>query len=147
MRNAFKGLALVILLSLAAVTHGSDAAMNEIPYPDALNAAAIIQTPMAAEIPGAMILGNGDLNGILWVHQGRLRFSITKNDACDARLDTANDPDFFRVDIRNHEWNSIGFPPSWNKPYPTPMLPGLKRRRTLPSASPVMRSRSSGRSA
>ena len=47
---------------------------------------------MAVEIPGSLILGNGDLNGILWHHNGQLRFSITKNDACDGRLETVAGP-------------------------------------------------------
>src|SRR5258708_6583448 len=58
-------------------------ARADIPYASALDAAAVVQTPMAQEIPGSLILGNGDLNGILWIHQGKLRFTITKNDICD----------------------------------------------------------------
>jgi hypothetical protein len=54
-----------------------------------LDAAAVEQTPMAAEIPGSVILGNGDLNGIIMLTRGRLRFYITKNDVCDGRLETA----------------------------------------------------------
>jgi hypothetical protein len=98
----------------------------EIPYPAALDAAAVVQSPMAAEIPGSLILGNGDLNGILWFH-GRLRFSITKNDICDGRLETAKDPDLVRIDVSKHEWlspSSYYYPISWCKPYPCPLIAG-----------------------
>jgi hypothetical protein len=96
----------------------------EIPYVSALQGADVVQEKMATELPGALILGNGDLNGILWVHEGRLRFSITKNDACDARLETADDPEITRIDIKNRKWSNTAFPPSWRKPYPCPMICG-----------------------
>ena len=98
-----------------------------VPFPTALEVAGIRQKPMTAEIPGSLILGNGDLNGILWVHEGNLRFSITKNDVCDGRLDTENDPDLCRIDIRNNKWSApplSGKPPSWDKPYPCPLICG-----------------------
>ncbi|MFO1492843.1 MAG: hypothetical protein U1F77_20195, partial [Kiritimatiellia bacterium] len=98
-----------------------------IPHPSALDAAVVVQQPMATEIPGSLILGNGDFNGILWIHQGKLRFTITKNDACDGRLDTANDPELVRIDIKNHEWTSpprCGNPPSWDRAYPCPLICG-----------------------
>ena len=97
------------------------------PFSAALERARVLQPKMADGIPGSLILGNGDLNGILWLNGGRLRFSITKNDVCDGRLDTSQDPDFFRVDIANHRWNNpprIGNPPSWDKPYPCPLICG-----------------------
>jgi len=112
------------LASLSGLTGAADGQERGVPFRESLDAAAVTQTPMAVEIPGSLILGNGDLNGILWVHQGRLRFSFTKNDACDARLDTANDPDFFRIDVKNRKWNNIGRPPSWKKPYPCPLICG-----------------------
>ncbi|MCX6930875.1 MAG: hypothetical protein NT154_47885, partial [Verrucomicrobia bacterium] len=52
------------------------------PFPAALERARVVQPKMADGIPGSLILGNGDLNGILWLNGGRLRFSITKNDVC-----------------------------------------------------------------
>jgi len=99
----------------------------DIPFPNALEEAAVIQAPMTAEIPGSIILGNGDLNGILWVNDGRLRFSITKNDACDGRLVTAEDPELCTIDVKNYKWvvhPGSGFPPSWATPYPTPIICG-----------------------
>ncbi|OHE81736.1 MAG: hypothetical protein A2107_13005 [Verrucomicrobia bacterium GWF2_62_7] len=80
---------------------------------------------MAKEIPGALILGNGDLNGILWTHNGKLRFSITKNDVCDGRLDTAKDPDLCKIDVKNRKWTKPGRPSSWfDYRYPCPLICG-----------------------
>ena len=100
---------------------------NQIPFREALDASAIVQEPMASGIPGSMILGNGDLNGILWVKNGQLRFSITKNDACDGRHETENDPEMCTIDVKKGTWNveeGAGFPPSWSTPYPTPLICG-----------------------
>ena len=84
-------IALIIGLCLLNVPWAD--AQGQVPFPQALDAAAVVQTPMAPEIPGSLILGNGNLNGILWHHNGQFRFSITKNDACDGRLQTAQDPE------------------------------------------------------
>ena len=113
------------LFSALLLTAAASAA--EIPFPTALDAAAVEQTPMAVEIPGSLILGNGDLNGILWHHNGQLRFSITKNDACDGRLETAQDPELVRVDVANHQWTTpdgCRAPRSWSHPYPCPLICG-----------------------
>ncbi len=123
-KHFLTGTWLTLLAGVVACAGTAAGENSEVPFRGALEAAAVIQTPMAAEIPGSLILGNGDLNGILWVHGGRLRFSITKNDACDGRLETADDPDLFRVDIKNRKWNRIGYPPSWRKPYPCPLICG-----------------------
>ena len=115
----------IIAILLTALT--SQGFAQTAPYPEAVERAAVVQTPMATEIPGSIILGNGDLNGILWVHQGRLRFSITKNDACDGRLDTSKDPELCRIDVRNHKWTAqprAVNPPSWDYPYPCPLTCG-----------------------
>jgi len=114
---------IVAVMGLSASLANGDS----VAFPSALNGSAVVQSPMAAEIPGSLILGNGDLNGILWIHDGRLRFSITKNDICDGRLDTKDDPESVRIDIKNHQWSSpprCGNPPSWDKPYPCPLICG-----------------------
>ena len=115
-------LSLFAVLLLAAA-----ASAGEIPFQKALDAAAVDQTPMAQEMPGSLILGNGDLNGVLWHHNGQLRFFITKNDACDGRLETAQDPELVRIDIANHKWTTpprSKNPPSWSHWYPCPLICG-----------------------
>lgn len=51
------------------------------PFPDAIERAKVVQKNVAIEIPGSLILGNGDLNGILWVRDGRLKFSAHPDNA------------------------------------------------------------------
>lgn len=114
------------LLTGLMLIFAGDIFADRVPYPAALERAKVVQEKVTTEIPGSMILGNGDLNGILWVRDGRLKFSITKNDVCDGRLDTANDPDLVKVDIANHNWegNIWAGQPSWAKPYPCPLICG-----------------------
>ena len=123
--HTMKSLHAFLVAFLAGFAVVLDAAA--IPFPAALDAAAVEQTPMTPEIPGSLILGNGDLNGILWYHHGQLRFTITKNDACDGRLETAQDPELVRIDVANHKWTTppgCENPPSWKKPYPCPLICG-----------------------
>jgi hypothetical protein len=128
-RISFPGtwIALIGLLSLASAAAEEPAAATPapaIPFAEALARAAVVQEKMAADIPGSLILGNGDLNGVLMLHGGHLRLWITKNDACDGRLDTAKDPDLVKIDIPNHKWTNPPHainPPSWANLYPCPL--------------------------
>ena len=80
-------------LPAATVTAGQAARREmKIPFPAALDAAAVVQEPMATSALGAMILGNGDLNGLLYSDGGALVLRVTKNDVWDARLDSKLDP-------------------------------------------------------
>jgi len=63
-----------------------------IPYTAALDASAISQDKLAGSSQHALILGNGDINGLLHAQGGSLVLRLTKNDVWDARLETANDP-------------------------------------------------------
>lgn len=74
-------------------------AYADIPFPIALHNAAVNQSLMAAEIPGSLILGNGDLNGILWRHHGSLLFSITKK--TDPRLPICGNVGFIETKATN----------------------------------------------
>ena len=99
-----------------------------IPYPDALGHAAVVQ-PQAVDINReGLVLGNGDLSGLLWQHNGGLCIRATKNDVWDARVDTANDPPLMRVDIPNQKWSGgTSSPQSWNNGYPTPRCAAIIR--------------------
>ena len=130
-------LTVLLLAGIGGTTLADDKAA---PCPDALQRAAVEQAKLAPEIPGSLILGNGDLNGILWLHQGQLRFTITKNDACDGRLDTTQDPELVRIDVPNHKWTAkprSGNPPSWDKPYPCPLICGHVEFGRRPAENPV----------
>jgi hypothetical protein len=68
-----------------------------------------------------LLLGNGDLYGIVWEKEGGLFMRITKNDIWDARVDTSKDGELPRVDIATHAvTGSINAPPSYNLAYPQP---------------------------
>ena len=63
-----------------------------IPYPDALENAAITVDRLDSILDQALILGNGDVNALLYSEYGQLKMMLTKNDVWDARLDSKLDP-------------------------------------------------------
>jgi len=95
-------------------------ASAEIPYPAALDAAAVVESRIADINREALVLGNGDLIGLLWQRSGTLCLRIAKNDIWDARVDTSQDVPLMKVDVPNNKWSGGGYPPSWKKPYPQP---------------------------
>lgn len=95
-------------------------AFAEIPYPAVLDAAAVVESCLDDIKSEALVLGNGDLNGLLWQRNGTLCLRIAKNDVWDARVDTSKDAPLMKVDVPNNKWSGGGYPPSWKKPYPQP---------------------------
>jgi hypothetical protein len=65
---------------------------EEIPFPDALDHAAISVETLDSILDDALIIGNGDVNGLVYSHSGNLVLMLTKNDVWDARLDSRLDP-------------------------------------------------------
>ena len=57
-----------------------------------LDGAAISVPQLGDILEKGLLLGNGDLNGLLVAEKGQLVLRITKNDVWDARLPTENDP-------------------------------------------------------
>ena len=51
-----------------------------------------MQERLDSILDNALILGNGDINALVWTEQGVLMLMLTKNDVWDARLDAAKDP-------------------------------------------------------
>ncbi len=95
---------------------------DEIPFPDALDSAAVVESKITDIRREALVLGNGDLNALLWERAGSLCLRVTKNDIWDARIDTSRDPDLMTMDIRNRTWEGgTSKVPSWHgTPYPIP---------------------------
>ena len=95
------------------------------PFPDALKAADV---RMADIKPGNAIdnlrsgpvVGNGEMNAIVYVAGNDLMLRVSKNDVWDGRIDTSEDPALPKVDPALHKLyrEKPGNPPSWNKPYP-----------------------------
>ena len=113
---------LFIALSLATP------AAAEIPYPSALDRAAVHETQIADLDREALTLGNGDLNALLWERDGSLCLRVAKNDVWDARVDTSADPPLLQVDVANQKWTGgAGDVPSYGRPYPTPLCAAIVR--------------------
>ena len=109
-------------------------AAETIPYPAALDAAAVREDRLDNLNKNALTLGNGDLNGLLWEHAGVLCLRVAKNDIWDARVDTSQDPPLMKVDVARRKWtggmDSMGGGkniPSWARPYPRPHCAALVR--------------------
>ncbi|NQT39927.1 MAG: hypothetical protein HQ581_20710, partial [Planctomycetes bacterium] len=110
---------------LASIISGADAAWGEtnadIPFEAALEDANVALSSMASGQSESLILGNGDLYGIVWEKDGGLYLRVTKNDIWDARVDTSGDPPMPKVDIPNNTVSGAkSAPPSYSRPYPQP---------------------------
>ncbi|MBM4086404.1 MAG: hypothetical protein FJ272_16585, partial [Planctomycetes bacterium] len=68
------------------------AAVPSIHFPAALADADVRVSGLNSLLDDALIIGNGDINALVWTEQGALALMLTKNDVWDARLDTSNDP-------------------------------------------------------
>jgi len=94
---------------------------EEVPFPEALEAANVSLSSMADPHREGLIVGNGDLYGIVWERNGVLTMRVTKNDIWDARVDTSKDGDLPRVDVATGKITGPkGAPPSYKLPYPHP---------------------------
>ncbi len=71
----------VLFASAAGAEASGDGA--GIPFPAALEAAAIRQERLDPIFDHSLILGNGDINGLLFEREGNLFLRVTKNDVWD----------------------------------------------------------------
>ena len=109
------------------------------PFEEALNEAGVTLTSLQDGQKESLILGNGDLYGIVWEKDHGLFMRITKNDIWDARVDTSGDGELPRVDITTHRVSGAkGAPPSYAKLYPQPRCAAALR------LGPVSTSQSTG---
>lgn len=65
---------------------------ESLPFPQALEAAAISVPTLESILENALLIGNGDINALLYAQGGNLALMLTKNDVWDARLDSRLDP-------------------------------------------------------
>jgi hypothetical protein len=103
--------------------HSPFAWADTIPYPAALDAAAIVQPSIDNVDRKAMIVGNGDLNALIFSRGNELVMQVAKNDVWDARLITDKDGPLLKVDVRKRTWTGGEQPPSWEHPFPTQTPP------------------------
>lgn len=118
-------------------------AVHAAPYPEALNDAAIKVERLDSILDHSLIVGNGDINALVWNERGATTLMLTKNDVWDARLLTRNDPPLptlKRIKELGAEGGAVGatrhgfiFPEGYvfsgtdsyhAKPYPCPILCG-----------------------
>jgi len=76
---------LVLLLGFVAQA-------DKIPFPDALDGASIRLERLDSVIDDALIIGNGDINALIYSATDSVVIHLTKNDVWDARLETRRDP-------------------------------------------------------
>ena len=48
---------------------------------------------------GSLIVGNGDINALVYSNNNSVVMNLTKNDVWDARLETLNDPPIPTIDL------------------------------------------------
>jgi hypothetical protein len=125
-------LGLVRLFAITACL-GTAACAAEIPFPKALEAAAVTETRLSDLNREALTIGNGDLNALVWQRNGLLALRVAKNDLWDARIDTSADPPLMTVDIPSQTWTNNQRPPSYSRPYPTPRCAAIVRIGTVES--------------
>ncbi len=81
------------LISLSLLSIGLSARADDgIPFPAALDAAAVAVDRLDSVLDYALVIGNGDLNALVYTDRGQLKLNLTKNDVWDARLDAQRDP-------------------------------------------------------
>ena len=111
----------VLLASLLCASGVRAEPDDSIPFASALAEANVTLSSLASGQTESVMLGNGDLYGIVWEKDGGLYMRVTKNDIWDARVDTSADPPLPKVDVRNNRVTGpTGAPPSYAKPYPQP---------------------------
>ncbi|MBC8874932.1 MAG: hypothetical protein H8E44_36385, partial [Planctomycetes bacterium] len=93
-----------------------------LPFPAALDAAAIRQERLDDLLENSLILGNGDINALLFATPEGLTLNLTKNDVWDARVDSSAEPPLLKVDIGARKWEGGAHGPGYRHPYPCPRI-------------------------
>ena len=88
------------------------------PFPAALRAAAVHVTKLPNMAQG-LLVGNGEMNAVVYADGNDLRVRIAKNDCWDVRVDTKSDPPLPHIDPATGKVTGHGAANSWKKPYPT----------------------------
>lgn len=132
--------ALLLVLIILSLFYGCTSKLDSkqadsIPFQNALQEANVILSEMQDGQSESLILGNGDLYGIVWTKDNQLFMRITKNDIWDARVNTSEDGELPRVNLTSHEITGPeGAPPGYALPYPQPRCAAALQLGTAPKA-------------
>jgi autotransporter-associated beta strand protein len=108
--RVFAGVALAFL---AFASLGAFA--QTIPYPAALAASNVSESSLSSIGKNGLVVGNGELNGIIYTSGNNIHIRICKNDAWDMRINTSGDPAMPTVSPSTASFSgSQGATPSWN---------------------------------
>jgi hypothetical protein len=129
-------LSLIILpLFLGCTSKFEKKQTDNIPFRTSLQEANVRLTQMQDGQHESLILGNGDLYGIVWTKDNNLFMRITKNDIWDARVNTSEDGELPRVNLATHEITGPeGAPPGYALPYPQPRCAAALQMGSVPKA-------------
>ena len=110
---------IVTLVAVVALFGASACAAPPIPYPDALAAAAVSESKISDIRSMGLVVGNGEMNAIIYSADNDLHLRISKNDCWDMRIDTQDDPPLPLVDVAKGTAVGHHDAGSWKHPYPT----------------------------
>lgn len=88
-RQRIVAFTVVFVLAAASMTVS---AKETIPFVEALDDASISVDRLDDILEYALLIGNGDINALVYTDSGNVELVLTKNDVWDARLDTTLDP-------------------------------------------------------
>jgi hypothetical protein len=91
---------------------------DSIPYQSALDAAAVNEADVSNISTKGLLLGNGELNVIVYSAGDDLHLRVSKNDCWDMRINTAGDGSMPTVNASTGAFTGSNTP-SWSYPYPT----------------------------
>jgi len=128
MPQIISGLKLKLLTGIViAINLLTEVQAQVIPYPDVLDNSAVIQSSISNPDSNGIIIGNGDINALIYSGKDQIIMNLAKNDVWDARLITEKDKPLLKVNVRSHTWTGGDRPASWNFPYPTQSPPAVIR--------------------
>lgn len=136
----------VAVRCLAQPTHSppllQPVSRSPVPYPTALEKAAITVRDMGNISTNGLLLGNGELNAIVYSSGSSLHLRLSKNDCWDMRVNTATDPPLPTIRVEEGTFSRPEKSSSWNDySYPTALpcadviLTGSDEKTALKSAT------------
>lgn len=103
--------------SLAALLLATSIRATEVPYPAALDAAAVNLPDVSDISKKGLVVGNGELNAIVYSSGNDIRLRVSKNDCWDMRINTEENPPLPTVDVAKQMFTGKQgkAPPGWEK--------------------------------